>query len=177
MSANILGQVAETKALVKKQDRRLKDIHVFCQWFVGQQRSAGEGSTSGAQRIETSAFAASSAYDEGDIARLLQSSGSVLSLTLGEPADESLGAIWTPDAVSRDPLRRSITSTTSGSPRTDRQGNYICTDQTIARSASGSVRSHGIFPTIGTANEYTGTRPKKSSGLRGLNVGSYKLVS
>ena len=155
---------------MQKQDRRLKDIHVFCQWVVGQNTRGHDSSQSGGQIIETSAFAASSAYDEGDIARLLQSSGSVLSLTLGEPVDETLGAVWTPDPVSRVPLRRAITTAIAGSQHTDRQGNYIRNDKTVSLSSPGLGGSFSILHAIASANGFLESNKQRFSPRRTPHV-------
>jgi len=53
------------------------------------------------QTIQTSSFVASAACSEGDIARLLKDFDSVLSFIFGDAVEDSLGAVWAPDPVSR----------------------------------------------------------------------------
>jgi hypothetical protein len=55
MTADILGKVEQLQVLAKKQDRRLKDIHIWCQWVTGMSKK----SKAKTQRIEYSGFTAS----------------------------------------------------------------------------------------------------------------------
>src|SRR5271156_4404471 len=102
MTAGILGKVEQLQVLAKKQDRRLKDIHIWCQW-VTEACKKGKAET---QHAEYSGFTASQAYTSGDMGNLLHSSGSVLSLQIGDLSDDSVSAIWTPDSVSMISPRR-----------------------------------------------------------------------
>lgn len=102
MTAGILGKVEHLQVLAKKQDRRLKDIHVWCQWATGN-----FGSSKKTEEItEYSGFTASQAYTSNDMRNLLHSSGSVLSLQLGDLCDDSVSMIWTPESASTMPPRR-----------------------------------------------------------------------
>jgi len=172
LTANILGQVAEVKALLQKQDRRLKNIHVFCQWVVSKDMTAPRRSHSDKDEIQTSAFAASAAYSEDDIGRLLQDSGSVLSLTLGDAADDSLGAVWAPDPASRVPLRRTISKLMPGNPKTDRRGHYVHADRVVALSTPGPVGSADILSAISslTSVSITSNHSKRSPSSRFMDI-------
>ena len=118
LSAGIMGQVLENKALVQKQDRRseniewyfekagrrLKNLEIFAEWFVNHGSSSRHTSPSSPSgSVETTAFSLSSAYDAEDIANLLKSSGSVLSLTLGDLEEGSVAAVWEPELESMVP--------------------------------------------------------------------------
>ena len=97
-----MEKVEQLQALAKKNDRRLKDIHIWCQWATGAfatDDGAGEGT-------EYSTFAARQAYTAGDLNNLLRSSGSVLSLQIGDLADDSISLIWTPDSSSASSFGR-----------------------------------------------------------------------
>lgn len=102
MTARMLGNVEHMHALAKKQDRRLKDIHVFCQWATGNFNS----STKTDDIAEYSGFTASQAYTSNDMRNLLHSSGSVLSLQLGDLCDDSVSMVWTPESASTISPRR-----------------------------------------------------------------------
>jgi len=102
------------------------------------------------QNIMTSGFQASNAYGGGDIARLLQSSGPVLSLTLGDLSEDSVVAVWSPSSASRAPLRRIVSALQRGPPRLDRLGRFQCTDRTIALSAAGPAGSSGQLQALST---------------------------
>lgn len=96
MTAGILEKVEHLQVLAKKQDRRLKDIHVWCQWATG--KFTGCKATDCV--TEYSGFTASQAYTSNDMQGLLHSSGSVLSLQLGDLSDDSVSIIWTPESAS-----------------------------------------------------------------------------
>ncbi|MCJ1252175.1 hypothetical protein MMC30_009414 [Trapelia coarctata] len=169
LTANILGQIAEVKALVQKQDRRLKNIHMFCQWIVGRETMGCGSPHSDKQRVHTSSFAASAAYSEEDIARLLDDSGSVLSLTLGDAVEDSIGAIWAPDPVSRLPLRRTISKMMLGNPRTDRRGHYMHVGKVVALSTPGPIGSSDVLSAISSLTSATSSlfkRPPSSAMLQ-----------
>lgn len=123
---------------------------------------------SGQQKIETSSFAASAAYGEEEISRLLQDSGSILSLTLGEAADDSLGAIWAPDPASNVPLRRTISKLMPGNPRTDDRGQYLHADKVVALSTPGPQGSSDVLSAISSlaSRSFALNRAKKSRNLR-----------
>lgn len=91
-------------ALAQKDSRRLEDIHVFIKWVANGLESSGQASSS--DRVEYSGYAASQAYGPQDMRKLLRSSGSVLSLQLGDVLDGSASVVWTPDSASRAPPRR-----------------------------------------------------------------------
>jgi hypothetical protein len=96
MTAGILRKVQHLEILAQKQDRRLKDIHVWCQWATGKFNS--DNSTD--ELTEYSGFTASQAYTSTDMRNLLHSSGSVLSLQIGDLCDDSVSIIWTPESAS-----------------------------------------------------------------------------
>ncbi|CZR67888.1 uncharacterized protein PAC_17787 [Phialocephala subalpina] len=101
MTAGVLGKVEKLQVLAKKQDRRLKDIHVWCRWATGKMQS----NKTGYEHSEYSTFAASQTYTNNDMGNLLKSSGSVLSLQIGDMMDDSVNMIWKPDPTSAVPVR------------------------------------------------------------------------
>jgi hypothetical protein len=80
MTVDILDRVDQLQVLAKKHDCRLKDIHVWCQWAIGKLDGAHDATDS----TEYSVFTATQAYTSGDLRNLLHSSGSVLSLQIGD---------------------------------------------------------------------------------------------
>ena len=113
-------QVRETKALAQKTDRRLKDIHTFCRWIADADSAQSKWiSTFTSENIQTTAFPLSSACDASEMKRLLRSSGSVLSLTLGDMSEDSASAICQPEPQSEVPLRRIVSTIESGRPAKD----------------------------------------------------------
>lgn len=98
--------VQDTAKTSRKMDRRLKDLHVCLTWIVKQAtKKDGNCGHATAEQIESSVIAASSVYGEADLERLLESSGSVLSLSLGELTEESVGARWQPCQTSPVPAK------------------------------------------------------------------------
>jgi len=96
MSATIIGKVEHLQSLAKKQDCRLKDIHVWCQWVtdnLDSKKTTSDG-------VEYSGFTASQAYTPNDMRNLLQSSGSVLNLQIGDLHDDSVSIVWAPESAS-----------------------------------------------------------------------------
>jgi len=166
MTANILGQVTEVKALIQKQDRRLKNIHVFCQWVVGQGTMGQRKPHSEEQTIQTSSFAASAAYSEEDIARLLEDSGSVLSLTLGDALEDSIGAVWAPDPISRLPLRRTMSKLMPGNARTDTRGRFVHAEKMVSLSTPGPVGTYDILSATSSLASAASSRHNYLRGMR-----------
>lgn len=130
-----MAHVQEAKALAQKTGRRLKDIHIFCQWIVATD-AANSRKISGfpSESIQTTAFPLSSAYDSSEIQRLLRSSGSVLSLTLGDMDEDSVSAICRPEPQSEVPLKRIVSTIESGRPAKDGEGLFRSKVRTIPLS-------------------------------------------
>ena len=130
-----MAHVQETKALAQKTDRRLKDIHIFCQWIVAADAANGKKtSTIPSESIQTTAFPLSSAYEASEIQRLLQSSGSVLSLTLGGMDEDSVSAICRPEPQSEVPLKRIVSTIGLGRPAKDSEGLFRSKVRTVPLS-------------------------------------------
>ncbi len=111
--------------MLEKQDRRLKDIHVFCQWVVkGPKRQDRSLASSAGESLQKTAFPLSSVYETEEISSLLQSSGSVLSLTLEDLNSDTVSAVWEPDTRSQQPLRRLQSTLQFGDPPRDEQGLF-----------------------------------------------------
>jgi hypothetical protein len=130
-----MNQLQETKQLVQKQDRRLKDINVFCRWMIEnesgtRQRKIGPRK----EKLQTTAFSLSSAYDRSEIAKMLQDSGSVLSLTLGEVNGKSVNAIWEPESELKVPLRRTLSQLEIGKPSKNSEGLFQSPSQVLPSS-------------------------------------------
>lgn len=120
-----MAHVQEAKALAQKTDRRLKDIHIFCQWIVAADAANGKKKAAfPSESIQTTAFSLSSAYDSSEIQRLLRSSGSVLSLTLGGIDEDSVSAICRPEPESEVPLKRIVSTIGLGRPAKDSEGLF-----------------------------------------------------
>jgi len=97
---------------------------------VGQKKKAAQqGKTPSMQQssqplleedcgVESSVFDASTAYTASDLANLLQSSGSVLSLTLSHTADGKIDAVWVPETEESVPLRSATVQIRPSLPRT-----------------------------------------------------------
>ena len=133
-----MEHVLETKALAQKTNRRLKDIHVFCQWIVGANAATSKTlSAVPSEDIQTTAFPLSSAYDSSEMKRLLQSSGSTLSLTLGDMDEDSVTAICQPEAQSEVPLKRIVSTIESGRPPKDSEGFFRSKAHTVPFSLEG----------------------------------------
>ena len=133
-----MAQIRETKALAQKTDRRLKDIHVFCQWIVGANAANSKRiSASSNEHIQTTAFPLSSAYGSSEIQKLLQSSGSTLSLTLSDMDEGSVSAICQPEPQSEVPLKRIVSTIGSGRPPKDSEGFFRSKTHTIPLSLEG----------------------------------------
>ena len=154
--------------MVQEQGRCIEDIHVFVRWVARQVKNEKHRSSNG-QSVQTSAFAASSVYDKTDMARILPSSGSVLNLTLGDSEDDTLGVVWTPDPVSRVPLRRAITTSIPGIPEPDKRGGYMRTDKIMTLSSSGPPGSSDVLRSIATvaSSARTSLLSNKRSNLLG----------
>ena len=113
-------QIRETKALAQKTDRRLKDIHTFCQFIAGADAAQSKWiSTFTSENIQKTAFLRSSAYDASEMKRLLRSSGSVLSLTLGDMSEDSASATCRTKSQSEAPLKRIVSTIRSERPAKD----------------------------------------------------------
>lgn len=151
LSAGIMGQVLENKALVQKQDRRLenmernfekagrrlKNLNIFAEWVVNHGSSSRHTSSSSpSESVETTAFSLSSAYEAEEIGNLLKSSGSVLSLTLGDLEEGSVGAVWEPEPESTVPLRRVVSTLQAGRPPTDDQGLFESRSRVVQSSSA-----------------------------------------
>ena len=131
--------VQDTAKTSRKMDRRLKDLHVCLTWIVQQatKKDSKNGRTA-PERIESSVIAASSVYGEADLERLLESSGSVLSLSLGELTEESVGARWQPGERSPVPAKLTYSAFRRGPVLPDISGHPQPT--TVIRPPSHHVR-------------------------------------
>ncbi len=135
LEARIMEHVLETKALAQKTDRRLKDIHICCQWIVGADAANSKRfSAVPSEDIQTTAFPLSSAYDSSEMKRLLQSSGSTLSLTLADMNEDSVTAICQPGAQSEVPLKRIVSTIEPGRPPKDSEGFFRSKAHTVPLS-------------------------------------------
>ena len=133
-----MAQIRETKALAQKTDRRLKDIHVFCQWVVkGDATNSKRTSAGFNEHIQTTAFPLSSAYGSSEMEKLLQSSGSTLSLTLSDIDEGSVSAICQPGPQSEIPLKRIVSTIEPGRPPKDSEGLFRSKIHTMPLSIEG----------------------------------------
>ena len=157
-----MNQVQETKRLVQKQDRRLKDINVFCRWIIGNEASDRKGKSGlPKEKLQATAFSLSSAYDRSDIAKMLQDSGSVLSLKLGDVSGESVGAIWEPESEPNVPFRRISSQLEIGRPSKDSEGYFQSPFRTLPISFGGFGESISILKKLSTCDNFDQTRSKE----------------
>ena len=133
-------QIRETKALAQKTDRRVKDIHTFCQAVAGADAAQSKWISAFTSRsIQTTAFPLSSAYEASEMKRLLRSSGSVLSLTLGDMSKDSASAVCRPGPLSEVPLKRIVSTIESGRAAKDSTVLF----RSKARAAALSLKAFG----------------------------------
>ena len=131
-------QIRETKTLAQKTDRRLKDIHIFCQWIVDADPAQSKRiSAFPSENIQTTAFPLSSAYDRSEMKRLLRSSGSILSPTLGDMNEDSMSAICRPEPRSEVQLKRIVSTIKLGRPAKDNEGLFRSKAHTAPLSLKG----------------------------------------
>ena len=146
-----MAHIQETKALAQKTDRRLKDVHIFCQWIVGADAANSKRfSALPSEDIQTTAFPLSSAYDSSEINRLLRSSGSVLSLTLGDLNEDSVSAICRSEPQSEVPLRRIVSTIESGIPAKDSEGFFRSKVHTAPLSLEGFNETVSALKSLAT---------------------------
>jgi hypothetical protein len=138
MTAGILDRVEQLQVLAKKHDRRLKDIHVWCQWAISKLDGAHDATDS----TEYSVSTATQAYTSGDLRNLLHSSGSVLSLQIGDLSDDSISMIWTPDSESAISSRRvkSVLSPVQPTPEDLQRARGIVIDTYVSQQLGSSSR-------------------------------------
>ena len=133
-----MAHVLEAKALVQKSDRRLKDIIIYCQWIVGADAANSKRiSAAPNETIQTTDFPLSSACDDSEMKRLLQSSESTLSVTLGDMVEDSVSAIWQPEPQTKVPLKWIVSTIESGKPLKDSEGLFRSPTRTVPLSIEG----------------------------------------
>ncbi|KAL8795454.1 MAG: hypothetical protein Q9195_002043 [Heterodermia aff. obscurata] len=101
VTTGLLRYAKQTEARTRHMSRQLKDITITLQWLLPQVPGTGQrvaSITSVEQKaIESSVFAASSAYNADELATLLRSSGSSLSLALDTSDDDTASVLWQPE--------------------------------------------------------------------------------
>lgn len=123
--------------------RQLKDITVTLQWLlprvqgVGQRTDMIPSAEQGA--IESSVFAASSAYSAEELANLLRSSGSSLSLALDTSNDDIASVLWQPETEQSLEPRASLSRASTGLPLQDGSGRLIQTDSLMSPTATSAM--------------------------------------
>ena len=123
--------------------RQLKDITVTLQWLlprvqgVGQRSKLISSTEEGA--IESSVFAASSAYSAEELVNLLQSSGSSLSLALDTSNDDTASLLWQPETDRTLKPRASLSRASSALPLHDPSGRLRQTDSLMSLPATSAM--------------------------------------
>ena len=112
MVSGIMGELRQLQAMTEqqshvlgKQNRMLQDVYVVCT-LAAETMQRQEAEPNAIQRLEYCGFKASQAYSGTSLAHLLDSSSSMLSLRIGDLQEDSISAVWSPDPVSRAPVRR-----------------------------------------------------------------------
>lgn len=121
--------------------RQLKDITITLQWLLPKvpgQRAAPI--TSAEQKaVESSVFAASSAYNADELATLLRSSGSSLSLALDTSDDDTASVLWQPETERSLEPRASFSRALTGPPPQDQLGRLRNTDSLMSSTATSGM--------------------------------------
>lgn len=125
--------------------RQLKDITITLQWLLPRVPDYEQRIQSIAnddhRAIESSVFAASSAYNAGELVNLLRSSGSSLSLALDTSNNDTASVLWQPETERTLEPRASFSRVLRGPPPQDHFGNLRRTDSLMSsRATSGMVQ-------------------------------------
>ena len=120
--------------------RQLKNITVSLQWILPRMAGTEQGNISNLATeqgaIESSVFAASSAYNADELVNLLQSSGSSLSLTLDTSSDDTASVVWQPETERSLEPRASFSQILTGLPPQDQFGRLRHTDTLMSSTAT-----------------------------------------
>jgi hypothetical protein len=161
LTAGILGCLKETKTQMRRMNRRLKNVQVILEWVAQkscqQNTNHNQGSStpmifSPDDFLESSVVTASTSYGPGELANLLQSTSSVLSLTLETNLDDTVTVQWSP-AEAAAPQRSSAAEIRLGTPQwsTDNGSNLFDSTEIIPMLQS---RRFGTLDVLEKINPY-----------------------
>ena len=123
--------------------RQLKDITITLQWLLprvpGAERQVTPRTPVEQRAIESSVFAASSAYNADELANLLRSSGSSLSLALDTSNDDTASVLWQPETERSLEPRASFSRASIGPPPQDQLGRLRHTDSSLSSIATSGI--------------------------------------
>ena len=123
--------------------RQLKDITITLQWLLprvpGSERQVTPITSVEQTAIESSVFAASSAYNADELANLLRSSGSSLSLALDTSNGDTASVLWQPETERSLEPRASFSRALTGPPPQDQQGRLRHTDSLMSSTATSGI--------------------------------------
>ena len=123
--------------------RQLKDITITLQWLLprvpGTERQVTPRTPAEQRAIESSVFAASSAYNADELANLLRSSGSSLSLALDTSNDDTASVLWQPETERSLEPRASFSRALVGPPPQDQLGRLRHTDTSLSSIATSGM--------------------------------------
>ena len=124
-------------------NRQLKNISICMEWAVPD---VGASQEMGHERqvfeqpglLESSVFAASSAYHAGEVANLLRSPGSSLSLTL-KASDDTISVIWQPETAPNLEPRSAVSRYPRGPPIYASVGRMKHTDTAMSPATTSII--------------------------------------
>ena len=123
--------------------RQLKDITVTLQWLLprvqGVEQRTEMISSAEQGAIESSVFAASSAYSAEELANLLRASGSSLSLALDTSNDDIASVLWQPETERSLEPRASLSRASTALPLQDGSGRLRQTDSLMSPAATSAM--------------------------------------
>ena len=120
--------------------------------------------------IRTTALPLSSAYDSSEMERLLQSSGSTLSLTLGDMDEDFVSAICQPGPQFEAPLQRIVSTIESGRPPKDSEGGFRSKTHTVPLSLEGFNETVSALKTLANRRYLPRGQHKLTAGEQFLAV-------
>ena len=123
--------------------RQLKDITITLQWLLPRipdnERQVAPITSVEQRAVESSVFAASSAYNADELANLLRSSGSSLSLALDTSNDDTASVLWQPETERSLEPRASFSRASIGPPPQDQSGRHRNTDKSLSPIATSAI--------------------------------------
>jgi len=161
LTAGILGSLKETETQMRRMNRKLKNVQVILEWVAQkscqQNTDHNQGSStpmifSPDDILESSVVTASTSYEPGELANLLQPTSSVLSLTLETNLDDTVTVQWSP-AEAAAPLRSSAAEIRLGTPQRSTDNGSSLFDSTEIISMLQS-RRFGTLDVLEKINKY-----------------------
>ena len=133
ITSTLLRYGRQTEARTRKMDRRLQNISIAMEWIVQKVANKQMGDeVDGPETTESSVFAASSAYTGDELAKLLQSTGSSVSLALETTSDDTVSVVWQPLTERTLEPKAASSSFVRGLPMYDGIGRIKRTDTVLS---------------------------------------------